>query len=719
MAQAGIIKTITGNVNARTPDGQVRQLSAGDTVYENEIIETSAGSQVIIELSDGETLALAENSQIVLDETVIAVVDPKDAVFAEVQELQAALEAGEDIPEEGEEPAAGEEDEGHDYDLSYYAGDQSRGEVGSYLFGTEYGDEDDDFPDIGGEKEDTTITEGPEPVFIVGSNPQGQNEETSYDEIRQAQDRYRPLLDDVENPVEDDSHTVNPAGDNVQGAIIGQGAADILVGDPGSVTPEHSINNYIMVLDYSRSVSDDSTSLDNLIAATKNSIQILYSRVEHAADGYEVTINLLPFAGEADADNNSAAISFVKNGDDVDIEISINNGMAETGSIDDILDWIDNSTTSLELGDLGLTNYYSAFTEAQQLVDASWGVHNSVIFISDGSPNIGGDYLPAHSTLAGMVDSIRAVGVDINPSGIPALIMNGIDTEGPAANIESDQLSDVIVDLTPQDVYLDDTGSDNIYGNDGNDLIFGDVLNTDGVFADIAADHDLTGIDEPPDGSGWQVFEILENEVSTWTRADTIQYIQENHETLAQETVQEDKWGPGYDDDRWGGYDNIDGGDGNDIIYGQEGNDDIDAGAGDDIIDGGSGNDTIDAGSGNDVVDGGTGFDTLIVDNDTTLDFGNVSNIERIELNEDSVDQTLTLSLNDVMNMTDEDHVLQITGEAGDSVSLTGVDSGEWINSGGGLFTNAADNTIQVTIASVSDGVDIDVNVDDGDSFQV
>ncbi len=84
---------------------------------------------------------------------------------------------------------------------------------------------------------------------------------------------------------------------------------------------------------------------------------------------------------------------------------------------------------------------------------------------------------------------------------------------------------------------------------------------------------------------------------------------------------------------------------GNDYLYG---------GAGDDIIYGQEGDDTIDTGSGDDVVDGGSGFDTLVVSSETELDFSNVSNIERIDLNEDDVDQTLTLSLDQVLNMTDE-----------------------------------------------------------------
>ena len=146
----------TNNLYYFIQDGQVRKLNAGDMVYENEIIETSAGSELTIELNDGRTLILAENSQVAIDETVIAAVDPQDAIVAEVQELQTALEEGEEIPDE--EPATGEENEEHDYDLAYYAGDQSGGEVGSYLFGTEYGGDDEDFLDIEGEEEEPTAT---------------------------------------------------------------------------------------------------------------------------------------------------------------------------------------------------------------------------------------------------------------------------------------------------------------------------------------------------------------------------------------------------------------------------------------------------------------------------------------------------------------------------------------------------------------------------------
>ncbi|WP_320045399.1 retention module-containing protein [uncultured Desulfobacter sp.] len=141
MTHAGIIKAIIGNVSARTPDGQIRQLFVGDVIYENEIIETGAGSGVTIELNDGRTLDLSENSQFAIDETVVTTVDSPNAIVTEVEELQAALEAGEEIPEE--ETEAGEEDEGYIYDLSYYAGHQFGGKVYSYLFGPGYGEEDE------------------------------------------------------------------------------------------------------------------------------------------------------------------------------------------------------------------------------------------------------------------------------------------------------------------------------------------------------------------------------------------------------------------------------------------------------------------------------------------------------------------------------------------------------------------------------------------------
>jgi hypothetical protein len=61
------------------------------------------------------------------------------------------------ITDAEEEIALGEEDDGFDYDLPYYAGDQTRGEVGSYLFGTEYGSAEEVIPEEAGEIEDVPV----------------------------------------------------------------------------------------------------------------------------------------------------------------------------------------------------------------------------------------------------------------------------------------------------------------------------------------------------------------------------------------------------------------------------------------------------------------------------------------------------------------------------------------------------------------------------------
>ncbi|MBC2705192.1 retention module-containing protein, partial [Desulfobacula sp.] len=158
MAQAGSIKAISGSVSAQTSTGQVRELNVGDMVYENELIVTSNGSRVTIELDNGKTINLSENAQVLIDESVTGVVDARDAVVSEVESLQAALEAGEEIGDE-EATAAGEEDEAHDYDLAYLPGDQARGEVGSYLFGTEYALPEEVIPEETGEIEPEEIVE--------------------------------------------------------------------------------------------------------------------------------------------------------------------------------------------------------------------------------------------------------------------------------------------------------------------------------------------------------------------------------------------------------------------------------------------------------------------------------------------------------------------------------------------------------------------------------
>jgi len=85
---------------------------------------------------------------------------------------------------------------------------------------------------------------------------------------------------------------------------------------------------------------------------------------------------------------------------------------------------------------------------------------------------------------------------------------------------------------------------------------------------------------------------------------------------------------------------------------------------------------------GDSLIDGGEGLDTLTFSNEMEIDFGaisdNISNMEVIDLGEGA--QSITsLSLDDVLNMTDTDDILRIDGDASDSIDLntTGKDA-EW-----------------------------------------
>ena len=132
----------------------------------------------------------------------------------------------------------------------------------------------------------------------------------------------------------------------------------------------------------------------------------------------------------------------------------------------------------------------------------------------------------------------------------------------------------------------------------------------------------------------------------------------------------------------YGGNDTISGGGGNDLIRGGAGDDVLNGDTGNDLLIDGNGYDTIDGGSGNDTimisgtgfesVDGGLGTDTLIllggIDLDVSL-HNNITSIEKIDLSNDINGSKLTLTAQDVLDISDTD-ILAIYGDAADEVTL-------------------------------------------------
>ncbi|AXQ31561.1 hypothetical protein D0B54_24000 [Solimonas sp. K1W22B-7] len=151
------------------------------------------------------------------------------------------------------------------------------------------------------------------------------------------------------------------------------------------------------------------------------------------------------------------------------------------------------------------------------------------------------------------------------------------------------------------------------------------------------------------------------------------------------------------------------GGDGDDYLYGGANADRLLGGAGvdyltgdagDDRLHGGSGVDELQGGADNDVlsydavdtlVDGGSGIDALTLSNGDSLDFTAIAQnvllgIEVIDLKTDAAANTVILSINDVLDMSDSD-ALVIGGDSNDQALLDAsfVDAGP-ANIGGLVF---------------------------------
>ena len=122
----------------------------------------------------------------------------------------------------------------------------------------------------------------------------------------------------------------------------------------------------------------------------------------------------------------------------------------------------------------------------------------------------------------------------------------------------------------------------------------------------------------------------------------------------------------------------------------------------------GAGDDTLEITKqdmqGNDI-DGGAGYDKLIITKPgATINLDNIAkhanNFEEINISNTDQKTTVNVTLKDVMDITDSDNVLAITGDSGDKVSLAGGRSAGWDEDRSGdhakygykTYTNTDDN---------------------------
>ncbi|PPV34453.1 retention module-containing protein [Ectopseudomonas oleovorans] len=116
----GVVSQVVGEVFAVASDGSRRPISEGDRVYAGEQLVTGASGAVAIAMTNGQQLTLGRDSSMTLDAQMLAssptsqapTADapppvPSDSDLTDVEQLQAAIEAGVDPTLEGEATAAG------------------------------------------------------------------------------------------------------------------------------------------------------------------------------------------------------------------------------------------------------------------------------------------------------------------------------------------------------------------------------------------------------------------------------------------------------------------------------------------------------------------------------------------------------------------------------------------------------------------------------------
>ena len=132
-------------------------------------------------------------------------------------------------------------------------------------------------------------------------------------------------------------------------------------------------------------------------------------------------------------------------------------------------------------------------------------------------------------------------------------------------------------------------------------------------------------------------------------------------------------------------------------------------------------NDDILGYNGTEAIDAGAGIDTIILFENTTIDYTQLDNVEVLELKYGDHDLG-TLRLNDVLDITDSNHTLTVEGEAGDTITLdvaSGVPgdtngTGDWdsVSSSGGytIYTHTSSGASDPTVTlKVDDDIAVTV----------
>ena len=107
----GYVVELSGSAQVRTADGVIRVLNIGDTVSDRDLLITGPDTNVLISFYSGQNLKVADNAQVLLDETVSAIeTSYSEDRVDQISALQESILEGKDLSEL--EPTAAGNDEG-------------------------------------------------------------------------------------------------------------------------------------------------------------------------------------------------------------------------------------------------------------------------------------------------------------------------------------------------------------------------------------------------------------------------------------------------------------------------------------------------------------------------------------------------------------------------------------------------------------------------------
>jgi len=486
------------------------------------------------------------------------------------------------------------------------------------------------------------------------------------------------------DPQSDDFTIIDPfglvVGENVDDNnfslaefAVGQGSGEIqglnnndkLVGDVGGSNLMTQTQNYnvVFVLDVSGSMSSVSvtgeTRLD-LMVRSVNELMESFNEFE----GGDVNVHITAF-NSGEATNGSFTVT-----DDTQFQdaLALMNSLTHGGAtnyeagLQGAINWLENGSA---IENATTTTYFLSDGKANHAISDTDGNSMHVSATDAMQEIVGADGTNEIATLQNLSDEVIGVGINI-VDDITNIEL--IDSDGNALNVPADKLVATMQETNPMFKYAS-VGDDVIYGNNGDDIIFGDSLNTD----TLIQTHGLA----LNNGDGWEAFIAMESGRSIlqpiWTRGSTMNYIDINHQELAQESLNADGSG------RIGGNDILFGGSGNDIIYGQEGNDLITGGGGQDILYGGSGADIFN-------------FDSLDEQGDIIKDF--------------SIGDNDVIDLRDIVTSYDPPE-----NDIQDFVSLVEVDGNTQIRLN--ITGNNSDTSYEIVTLEDIQGLNVDTLIND------